>query len=258
MKKVILVFAAVFLTVSGFAQKSVDIGLWGGSSTYLGDIKEASLITSDLNLGVLFRYNFNPRVAVRTQFTLGGFSAEGLVEHVNFDFEKNAQDLAAMMEINYLKFLIGDKASFFSPYIMGGIGVMHFKYITNNTYGLRMMDMNRIHPDVYPVDGVVNFIPVDEQVTALTIPFGFGVKFALGSRVGIGAEFQMRKLFNDKIDNLDDPRSFIKEDGSGNEEVIKYTTFWHNNDWPGYLGIYVTYKFDLNKRDCPAYDRKYW
>ncbi|HZH73442.1 MAG TPA: DUF6089 family protein, partial [Mariniphaga sp.] len=113
MKKVILVFAAVFLTVSGFAQKSVDIGLWGGSSTYLGDIKEASLITSDLNLGVLFRYNFNPRVAVRTQFTLGGFSAEGLVEHVNFDFEKNAQDLAAMMEINYLKFLIGDKASFF-------------------------------------------------------------------------------------------------------------------------------------------------
>ena len=258
MRKVLLVFAAITLAVSGYAQQSVDIGLWGGSSTYLGDIKEASLVTSNLNLGVLFRYNFNPRVAVRTQFTMGGFSADGLVENKNFNFDKRTQDLSAMVEINYLRFLIGDKNSIFTPYIMGGIGVMHFRYITDNAHGLRMIDINPIYPDVFPENGIINYIPVDESITALAMPFGFGVKFAVGPRVGIGAEFQMRKLFSDKLDNLDDPRLFKKVDDSGNEEIVKYTTFWHNNDWPGYLGVYVTYKFDVNKRDCPAYDRKYW
>ncbi len=40
MRKLILVFTAVVLTASGFAQKTADLGIWGGSSTYWGDIKE--------------------------------------------------------------------------------------------------------------------------------------------------------------------------------------------------------------------------
>ena len=95
---------------------------------------------------------------------------------------------------------------------------------------------------------------VKESVVAATIPFGFGVKFSIGPRFGIGAEYQMRKLFSDKLDEIDDPLSFINADS----ETIKYTTFWHNNDWPGYLGVHLTYKLYLNKRECPAYDRKYW
>ncbi len=238
---------AVGLTVSGFAQKSADIGIWGGSSAYFGDIREASPFQSfNLNVGAYFRYNFNARVALRTQFLTGSFSSSGLVEHVPFEFKKNAQDISAMMEINFLKYVLGEKKTPFTPYILGGIGVMYFPFTSNAD------TMLAINPN-YPVQENIN-----ESVVALTIPFGIGIKVSLGKRFGIGAEYQMRKLFSDKFDDVNDPLSFTKENEDGSFETIEYSTLLHNNDWPGYLGIHLTYKLYLNQRECPAYDRKYW
>ncbi|MBW6535600.1 MAG: hypothetical protein K0B11_11365 [Mariniphaga sp.] len=247
MRKIVLVFIAVIFTVSGFAQKSADIGIWGGSSAYLGDIKEASPVqTFNLNFGAFFRYNFNARVAMRAQFLSGNFAASGMVEDIPFDFNKNAQDISFMMEINYLKYILGERKTPFTPYILGGLGVMYFPY---NLDPVRMAQIN----PAYPV-----WNTVEESVIAVTIPFGFGIKVTIGERLGVGAEFQMRKLLNDKFDNLDDPLSFETINNAGDIETIKYTDFLHNNDWPGYLGIHVTYKINLDPKACPAYDRKHW
>jgi hypothetical protein len=78
--------------------------------------------------------------------------------------------------------------------------------------------------------------------------------------MGIGLEYQLRKILSDKLDDLDDPLTFNAVDvNNGNEETkIKYTDLLHNNDWPGYLGINIIYKIYLSKKPCPAYDRKYW
>jgi hypothetical protein len=248
MKKIGLVFITVFLTVSGFAQRTADIGIWGGSSTYWGDIQDAPpLQTFNLNIGAFFRYNFNARVALRTMFITGNHSAEGMVQDEIWGFSKSASDISVMMEINYLKYIIGDKKTAFTPYIMAGLGVMYFPYT------LTAQDMGRlsiINPGNPLVTGGAN---MDEPVIAPAIPFGFGIKFMLGERLGIGAEYQLRKLMNDKLDNLDDPLAF---DEGG--QIYKYTDFWHNNDWPGFLGLHITYNINLEQRACPAYDRKYW
>lgn len=247
MRKILLVFITIAMAVSGYAQKTVDIGLWGGSSTYFGDIREASpLHVPDLNIGAYLRYNFNARVAFRAQFLTGSFSADGHVGDSSFDFDKNAQDVSAMMEINFLRYVMGEKKVGFTPYIMAGVGMMYFPY------SLDPAAMRRINEN-YPVTA-----EVDESVLEAAIPFGFGFKFSIGPRLGIGAEYQMRKLFSDKFDNVDDPLSFIRDNGRGEAERISYTTFLHNNDWPGYLGIHVTYKLYLNPADCPAYERKNW
>ena len=247
MKKIGLVFIAVVLTVSGFAQKTADIGIWGGSSTYWGDIKEAPPVQSfNLNVGAFFRYNFNARVAMRAQFLTGSFAADGFVEDISFDFKKNAQDISFMIEVNYLKYLLGEKKTPFTPYILGGVGVMYFPYVFDPVI------MAQINPN-YPVLNVV-----EESVISPTIPFGFGFKFSVGPRIGIGLEYQIRKLFTDKLDNLDDPLSFEAVNNDGVTEIIKYSTFWHNNDWPGFLGVNITYNINLNPKACPAYDRKYW
>lgn len=248
MRKIVLVFIAVIFTVSGFAQKSADIGIWGGSSTYIGDIKEAPpMQTFNLNFGAFFRYNFNARMAMRAQFLTGNHSAEGLVEDIPFSFEKNAQDISFMMEINYLKYILGERKTPFTPYILGGLGVMYFPY-TVDSVGL--MTIKKINKD-YP--GNI----VEESVIAPALAFGFGIKFSVGQRIGVGIEYQMRKLLNDKLDDLDDPLSF-EVNNDGDIETIKYSDFLHNNDWPGYLGLNVTYKIDLDRKACPAYDRKYW
>lgn len=248
MRKIVLVFTAVVLTVSGFAQKSADIGIWGGSSTYLGDIKEAPpLQTFNLNFGAFFRYNFNARVAMRAQFLTGSFAADGMVEDISFNFSgKNAQDISFMVEINYLKYILGEKKTPFTPYILGGLGVMYFPY------QLDPVVMALINPN-YPLLNTI-----EESVIAPAIPFGFGIKFSVGPRLGVGAEYQMRKLLDDRFDNLDDPLSFETVNNDGDIETIKYTDFLHNNDWPGYLGIHVTYKINLDPKACPAYDRKHW
>jgi hypothetical protein len=127
MRKIVLVFIQLVITVSGFAQKSADIGIWGGSSTYLGDIKEASPLQSfNLNFGAYFRYNFNSSVGLRTQFLTGSFAADGRWKTIPVEFEKKAQDVSAMVEINFLKYVLGEKKTPFTPYIMGGVGVMYF------------------------------------------------------------------------------------------------------------------------------------
>jgi opacity protein-like surface antigen len=266
MRKIVLVFIAVIFTVSGFAQKSADIGIWGGSSTYIGDIKEAPpMQTFNLNFGAFFRYNFNARMAMRAQFLTGNHSAEGWVEDiVDWNFSKKAQDISFMMEINYLKYILGERKAPVTPYIMGGLGIVYFPYFVSDVSNI-ISDVTNIINDIYHPIGInpkigKEFIPMlnTESVVTMSIPFGFGVKFSVGQRIGVGIEYQMRKLLNDKLDDLDDPLSFETVNNDGDTETIKYSDFLHNNDWPGYLGLNVTYKIDLDRKACPAYDRKYW
>ena len=68
----------------------------------------------------------------------------------------------------------------------------------------------------------------------------------------MGIEYQMRKIFSDKLDNLDDPLSYYNPQG----ELIKYTSAIHNNDWSGYLGVHLTYMIYIGKSACPVYDSK--
>ena len=247
MKKIVLAFIAIFITVSGFAQRTADIGIWGGSSTYWGDVKDMPPMQSfNLNLGAYFRYNFNARVALRAMFMTGNFSGEGQVEDVNWDFSKAVQDLSLMAEINYLRYILGNKKTPFTPYILGGFGMMFFPYT---------LDPARLSA-INPYFAGLN--KVEESVIVPAIPFGFGIKFSIGERLGIGVEYQLRKILSDKLDDLDDQLTFTTTTNDGEDVTIKYTDLIHNNDWPGYAGIHITYKIYFVRKPCPAYERKYW
>lgn len=259
MKKIVLVFIAVFLTVSGFAQRTADIGIWGGTSTYWGDVKDVPPIqTFNPNFGAFFRYNFNKRVGLRFQFLTGKFAADGTVEDIPWAFSKNVQDISLMAEINYLKYVLGNKKTPFTPYVLAGVGVMYYPYEListsdpNNPGNLDVL--GEINPD-HPM--VSNGREINESSVTASVPFGFGIKFTLGERLGIGAEYMVRKIFNDKLDDLDDPLKFSTTD-NGQPVTIEYTDFLLNNDWPGYLGVHITYKIYTSRKECPAYDRKYW
>lgn len=244
MKKIVLVFAAVVLTVSGFAQKTADIGIWGGTSSYWGDVREVPPMQGfNPVFGGYFRYNFNKRVGMRLMFLTGTVAAEGIVEGVPWAFEKSVQDFTVQAEINYLKYILGDKNTPFTPYIMAGFGVMYFPYELNPAL------LSAINPD--HTKGTAE---IAESVITPAIPIAFGVKFNLGMRLGMGIEYQLRKIISDKLDNLDDPLAFRNRE----DELITYTDLNHNNDWPGFLGVHITYKIFLGKKACPAYDAKHW
>ena len=245
MKKILLVFAAVWITVSGNAQVTADIGIWGGTSVYVGDLDETNpLKPLNPNFGAYFRYNFNSRVGLRAMFLTGSFSDEGVIEGVPAKFNKSVQDFSLQVEINYLKYILGSKKTPYSSYVTAGIGMAFFPYEMDPVF---IASFNPVHNKGNAL--------IDESEIATTIPFGIGFKYTLGQRLGIGIEYQMRKMFSDKLDNLDDPLAYITTT-NGIEEEITYTDMMHNNDWSGYLGIHLTYKIYIGKRACAAYESK--
>ncbi len=253
MKKLLLVFVTVFITVSGYAQKTADIGIWGGSSALWSDMDQSSPFqTFNLNYGAYFRYNLNARIGVRAMFLHGKFANEGLVENAEWSFDKNVEDFTVQAEINYLRYILGSKKMKFSPYVTFGLGMAYFNYffrpleiaVFNSTYP--WLEKNAL--------GDVQDNGSEEAVAVPTIPFGMGVKFTLGERLGVGVEYQMRKYMSDKLDDLDDPLSHRNSTG----ELIIYNDGSHNNDWGAYLGVHLTYKIYIGKKACPAYDAKNW
>jgi len=244
MKKLLLVFLTVWITVSGFAQKTADIGIWGGTSNYFGDMSEAPPFqTFNLNFGGYFRYNFNARVSARAMFLTGSFKQQGEIEGTPWTFDKSVQDLSLQVEINYLKYILGEKKTPFSSYVTVGVGMVYFPF---EVLSSSIAQFNPEHPDVKkPKD-------YNESEIAPTIPFGIGIKYNIGRRLGVGLEYQLRKIFSDRLDNLDDPLSHYNPQG----ELIKYTSAIHNNDWSGYLGVHFTYMIYIGKSACPVYDSK--
>jgi len=242
MRKILLVLASVLISVSGFAQKTADIGIWGGTSNYFGDLDNAPPFQSfNPNYGAYFRYNFNARLGLRAMFLTGSFVEEGVIEGQSWSFDKSVQDFSLQFEINYLKFILGERKTPFTSYIMGGIGLAYFPYYINPA-SIALFNSNH-NKGMAIIEG---------SELATTIPFGFGFKYNLGQRVGIGVEYQVRKFFSDKLDDLDDPLAYFNNLG----EEILYTSKIHNNDWSGYLGVHLTYMIYMGRNACPVYDSK--
>ena len=248
MKKILLVFATVWITVSGNAQITADIGVWGGTSVYFGDLDENNpLQPLNPNFGGYFRYNFNSRVGLRAMFLTGVFADEGKIEGEDWAFSKTVQDFSLQVEINFLKYIIGVDKTPFSTYVTAGIGVAFYPYDLDT---LGISTISRFNPN-----HILGSYPMQESVITATLPFGIGFKYSLGQRLGVGIEYQMRKMFSDRLDNLDDPLAY-KTTVNGVEEEITYSDIMHNNDWSGYLGVHLTYKIYMGKKACPAYERK--
>ena len=242
MRKIVLWFTGILLSVSGFSQITADIGIWGGWSGYIGDIEEMTLTQSSFPvLGVFYRHNFNQRVSARAMFLTGPVSAEGTIQNTAWNFDKGIQDLSFQLEINYLRYMLGNKRYWFTSYITAGVGATFFKYQLDPAL---LNSFNTTHNK--------GTDPLNENVISPTLPFGFGFKFNLGKRLGLGVEYQMRKIFSDKLDDLDDPLAHFNNQG----KEVTYTDFLHNNDWTGFLGLQLTYSVYLGDKACPAYDKK--
>lgn len=212
MKQILTIFFVVLGVVEALGQQSVDIGFLAGTGAYFGDMSKVNFQKSvNPALGTFVRFNFNPRYALRLNLMDGEIGADGKFENNPFQFKKNVVDVSVLFEFNYLKFIIGDKETCWSTYLLGGVGMQTY------SYKLVAEEGNEITP---------------------TIPFGLGIKYNLSNRWGIGVEGSLRKSFSDKLDNLDDPLSFINSNGV----VVKYTDQLHNNDWTSYFCVNLVYK----------------
>lgn len=238
MKQLLMVFLIGLMVFEAHGQQSVDIGFFGGSGTYFGDMTKTEWQKSiNPAYGAFMRFNFNPRYGLRFNVfnsnigAVGEFDSQKWNADPNYkywDFNKNVLDISLQFEFNFFKYIVGDKATPYSTYVFGGVGMQSYSY---DLLYIGQTSGSEITP---------------------TIPFGLGFKFNLSKRIGLGIEAGMRKTFSDKLDNLDDPLSYEITDNLSNVvsvTQVKYADQFHNNDWTSYLGVHLVYKLIYGNKE---------
>jgi hypothetical protein len=217
MKRIPWILLFIILSISASGQRNADYGIFGGISSYLGDINPSRLMYSPLPAGgVFYRYNFHPRHALRADIFAGGLRGNDLDFSNDFQqtraasFSGIAGEIAVQFEFNFLPYSTAGKLWDWSPYFAAGVGVAF------------------VSSDVLSVQPV--------------IPFSGGIKVNIYKNMGLELEYGFRKSFYDNFDGLIDM-------------VDPADYAWlHNNDWYSFLGIGFTWKIYNKLAGCPAYD----
>ncbi len=206
MKKWITILIFSLGSVGAFAQMYYDIGLFLGTSYYLGDINpDRHFYTPYLKPagGLSFRINFDPRWAWKQSIRIGQISADDADSETDFQQTRNLNfyspvyELTSTVEFNFLRFDPWKNTDWFTPYTYAGIGFFYMNPKTElegNTYVLKD----------HKTEGT------DYSNIQFAIPFGVGFKIKASSRVFIELEWGMRKTFTDYMDDVsgnypDDP-----------------------------------------------------
>lgn len=199
-----------------------EVGGMVGGSSYYGDANYSSFMkNTELMGGVMWRYNINPRMAVKANLAVAAISGSTADGENRFpggevDFSRTLYDLGAQFEYNF--FAYGAGATYkgtrrLVPYIFAGAGF---------TFA----------PEPY------------ENVFTMNIPVGAGVKYKFAPRWNVGCELSYRFSFSDNLDVasaqsplLSDPY-LIKSDGLKNKDSYSFLSF------------FVTYDISPKYRRC--------
>jgi hypothetical protein len=216
MKRIHWLLLFLFLSLSLSGQRNSDYGVFAGVSSYFGDVNTSRPLYSPRPAGgILYRYNFNPRQALRANLFFGGIAANDLdfkndfQQARGYSFSGSVTEFALQFEFNFLPYSTQGKLWDYTPYFAGGAGI------------------------TFASGPASAFVPV--------IPFSFGFKVNVYKNIGLEAEYGFRKTFYDNFDGLKD--------------LVSPSDFaWiHNNDWYTFTGIAVTWKFYNKLAGCPAY-----
>lgn len=227
--KIITIFF-ILLQVSGFSQRHSELGIFGGTSYYLGELNPSKQIVNKVNpvAGVFFRKNTSTRYALRFGANYGKISAEDNNVNTPFsDFRKLSFSSSliegyGIFEFNFLPYEIGNyRTSPFSPYVFIGAAA----FIVN--------------PELENDGGI--YTSSTGALTSFSIPFGTGIKFNLAGNWGASIEWGMRKTFTDEIDGLS-PTYFGGYQLSNSQ----------NKDWYSIIGITLNYKILTQSDHCPG------
>jgi hypothetical protein len=259
----LLILAAGF---SGYSQQH-EIGIMGGASYYIGDLNpNGHFMQSKPAGGIMYRYNMNPRMALRVQALFGSLQAADSVirfnEDRNLSFRSPLMELGAQYELSYYKFKIGSEKDYFTPYLF--VGASFFKF---NPQGFYKGDWYNLQSLGTEGQGTTAYPDRDPySLAGFAIPFGAGFKIILGNATVLGFEWGLRKTFTDYIDDVSttyaDPAVLMSQnteasaalaDPSNNTEFDR-TGFQRGNaatkDWYSFAGITLTVKFADKGDSC--------
>lgn len=172
MRKGIILILLIATALPAMTQRTADYGASLGTVNYLGEYNPSNVLFKHGPAAQLFyRYNFNPRQAVRANLMGGYLSALG----------SPIGELGATYEFNFFPYsTFRSRRVDYTPYIAAGAAFTAvYKQVT--------------------LDGVTtNFHPF------FSIPFSAGFKVNVANHIGLEFEYGFRKTFYDNFDGVKD------------------------------------------------------
>jgi hypothetical protein len=227
-------FLGVILLISSYtlsAQKIPEMGILLGKGNYNGELNPSKQFSADgggIAFGGVFRYNLNPRYALKATAIYTKIRGNDEIANLEFgqirnaEFESNLLEFSTQIEFNFMKYTIGDWSQPFSPFLF--VGLSAFQYNPQTT-----------------INGI-NVRSEDIKQWGLSLPFGVGMKVNLAGRFGLSAEWGFRKTGRDNIDGLINNNIDLPEFENGKE---------YDNDWYSILGVSLNYRLS-KKNVCPS------
>jgi hypothetical protein len=210
-KKLLAVIFITATTVAASAQSKpeykMEIGAGAGLVGYVGDYNGNPLKDMQPWMTAIAKYRLDPRVAIG--FDLGTGKLKGQADTDAYEFSHSVTEADIRLEYNFWPFGTGQEyrgARRFTPFITAGLGATR--------YGGQ------------------------ENGATMNLPIGAGVKYKIGERLNLTAEWAIRFTLSDKLDGRKDPRG------------IKSSGVFKNTDGYSILQIALTYDLMEKCRTC--------
>jgi hypothetical protein len=207
----------IFISISSILLgQEFEAGVFIGGSNYVGDIGKTNYISPNTMAGaVFFKYNWNPRIALRATYSylpIHGDDAEADTDFKidrGLSFKNTINELAVGIEYNFYEYDISSDDKSWTPYMLIELAALNYNYVTRETLA-----------GAYEL-GTKN---------SFAIPFGIGLKSKLTGPIAIAIETKFRYTFDDDLDYT--TNNIPDLDFGGN-----------NSDWYMFTGVSLIYTF---------------
>ncbi len=262
MPRPIILCIILLLALPGAAQVN-EVGLTGGAMYYIGDLNPTHHYPRDTKLagGLVFRHNFNHRIALRLQGLYGALEAydsnsnDTLQQIRNLHFRSRLFEFAGLLEINFFHYRKkGKDGKFWTPFVFGGLA-----YFRADPQAQLDDTWYRLQPLGTEGQGTsMGASGETYKVDQVSLPFGAGLKFNLG-KLDVQVEWGIRRTWTDYIDDVSgtyvDNAALAFENGPlaaalADRSGLAATGFnntglargdMNTRDWYQYTGISLTY-----------------
>ena len=215
MKKQLLAIVCICITSITWGQIH-EIGIFIGGSNYVGDVgKTTYLLPSKIAGSIIYKYNLNPRVALRGTLSIlpvsgDDASSENSVRvNRNFNFKNEIKEAAIGIEYNFFEYDMTSSDQNYTPYILLELAVFNYNTVASEVS-----------------TGQYNL----KNSSSFAIPFGLGFKTRLADNIGFAIETRVRYTFKDDIDYTTNNIQSLNFGGN-------------SNDWYMFTGISLVYAF---------------
>lgn len=209
----------LFVSISTLLLGQVnEVGFFIGGSNYIGDIGRTNYIyPNKVAGGLIYKWNWNPRIAVRGTVTHMPISAND-ADADNFgrtnrglEFKNTINEVALGIEFNFYQYDLSSLDNTWTPYILAEVAAFNYSVVETASGS---------NPTEYTYTDKVSY----------SIPFGVGIKSKLFGKFAVAFETRFRYTFVDDIDYSTKEFPSLDFEGTG-------------NDWYVFTGFSLVYTF---------------